>query len=103
MHDLYQVDISARPIYMIQRTYIRISAIITVYLLYLAAKMAKHYDLSVEHFKRVAEENHIWNIFTTRMKIHKLILNFMLRGSRSRTRYSMIMSRITMIQRKYIN
>ena len=41
MYDLYQKEIGARPIYIIQRPYIRISSIITVYLSYLAADMAK--------------------------------------------------------------
>ena len=44
MHDLYRKDIGERTIYTIQRPYIRISDIITVYLLYLAANMAKHMD-----------------------------------------------------------
>ena len=42
MQDLYWKDIGARPIFIIQRPYIRISAIITVYFLYPEANMAKH-------------------------------------------------------------
>ena len=41
MHDLYWVDIGAQLIYIIQRPYKIISAILTVYLSYLAANMAK--------------------------------------------------------------
>ena len=43
MKYLYWVDTGARPIYIIQRPYIKISAIITVYISYLAANMAKQF------------------------------------------------------------
>ena len=43
MHVLYRVDIGAQPIYIIQRPNIRISAILTVYISYLAADTEKQF------------------------------------------------------------
>ena len=62
-----------------------------------------HYGGPGEHLKRVAKSNKILEIFTTRIKIQQLLLNFMPQVSKSRTRYSRIMARFTMIHRKCRN